>query len=173
MNCQAKKVATFMNLDDIRIVTEPLLKATNDEVDAMESHFGLRSPKDYRAYITTFGEGVLGGAYIRIYPPWRILNELQQWRHRIDQYWFWDDGSDVLTKQQALECIIIGDTLDGDEIIFHPRQPDHILILPRNSGKIYRAGESLLEAIEWLCSSGRLTEPFEEREFEPFNSYQA
>jgi hypothetical protein len=25
-----------------------------------------------------------------------------EWRQRIDKYWFWDGGSDVLTKQQAL-----------------------------------------------------------------------
>jgi hypothetical protein len=27
-----------------------------------------------------------------------------------------------------------------------------------------------MPAIEWLCSSGTLTEPFVEREFEPFDS---
>jgi hypothetical protein len=159
-----------MNLDDIRILSMPLFNTTDEEVEAMEAQVGSRFPKGYRTYMTTLGEGILGGSYIRIYPPWRILKELQAWRQRIDEYWFWDEGRDVLTRQQALESIIIGDTLDGDEIIFHPRQPDRLLILPRYSGKIYAAGEGLLEAIAWLCSSGILTEPFAELEFEPFTS---
>src|SRR5262249_17740167 len=76
----------------------------------------------------------------------------------------------VLTKTQALESVIIGDTLDGDELIVHPGNPERIYVLPRHSEKIYVAGDGLLAAIEWLCTSGTLTEQFPERNFEPFDS---
>ncbi|OMG75099.1 SMI1/KNR4 family protein [Burkholderia ubonensis] len=60
------------------------------DVSAAEEKLRTRFPKDYAEYITRFGEGVLGGDFVRIYPPRRILAELEDWRARIDQYWFWD-----------------------------------------------------------------------------------
>ena len=117
------------------------------------------------------------GSYIRIYPPHRILgrtsNNLLRWRQRISEYWFWDLGRDVLTKQEALQFVKIGDTLDGDELIVHPSNPERVFVLPRNRHEIYVAGDGLPEAIEWLCSSGTLTEAFDERNFEPFDSRRA
>ena len=91
---------------------------------------------------------------------------MEEWRNRITQYWFWDEGKEVLTKEEVLKSIRIGDTFDGDEIIFLNNQ---YYILPRYSEMIYKAGNSLEETITWLCSSGVLTEAFSEREFEPFD----
>ena len=65
-----------------------------------------------------------------------------------------------------LGSIRVGDTFDGDEIILLNNQ---YYVLPRYSEMIYKAGNTLEEAINWLCSSGILTEAFSEREFEPFD----
>jgi hypothetical protein len=70
----------------------------------------------------------------------------------------------------ALQAVIIGDTLDGDELIVHPGNPERVLVLPRDRETIYIAGEGLAAAIEWLCGSGELIPPFDEREFEPFGN---
>jgi hypothetical protein len=160
--------------ENITVIGSPLVLSTPAEVDAAEVHLGIRFPTGYREYVTKFGEGVLGGSYIRIYPPRRILggtsNNLLQWRQRISEYWFWDLGRDVLTKEEALQSVKIGDTLDGDELIVHPSNPERVFVLPRNRHEIYVAGEGLPEAIEWLCSSGTLTEAFDERNFEPFDT---
>src|SRR5215813_13021365 len=126
--------------DNVTPVGGPLVLSAPAEVDAAEAQIGIRFPSGYREYVSRFGEGVLGGTYVRIYPPRRILNgdnNLGEWRQRIDKYWFWDDGTDVLTKAQALESVIIGDTLDGDELIVHPGNPERIYVLPRQSEKIY------------------------------------
>lgn len=64
----------------------------------------------------------------------------------------------------------IGDTAEGDELIVHPDNPERVYVLPRDSEDIYLAGNGLPAAIEWLCSSGTLTEPFAERNFEPLDS---
>jgi hypothetical protein len=154
----------------------PLVLSTAAEVDAAEAQLGVRFPTGYREYVTRFGEGVLGGSYLRIYPPHRILsgpNNVLEWRRRIDEYWFWDDGRDVLTKEAALQSVIIGDTVDGDELVVHPGNPERILVLPRDSGEIHACGDGLPAAIEWLCSSGALTAAFDERNFEPFDSRRA
>jgi len=141
---------------------------TKIDVQDLESRLGTTVPVGYGEFITRFGEGVLGGSYIRIYPPSRILAELEEWRSRIDEYWIWDEGCDVLPKDQALKSIILGDTVDGDELIFHPDRPDNVYVLPRDSESIFLAGIGLAQAVEWLCTSGVLTEPFNERDFEAF-----
>src|SRR5262245_28279807 len=84
--------------DNVAVVEGPLVLSALAEVDAAEAQIGIRFPSGYREYVTRFGEGVLGGMYVRIYPPRRTLtgdNNLDEWRQRIDKYWFWDDGIDV------------------------------------------------------------------------------
>ncbi|NOU05674.1 MAG: SMI1/KNR4 family protein [Hyphomicrobiaceae bacterium] len=136
-------------------------------VEEAERQLGVRFPHGYREYIIRFGEGVLGGSFIRIYPPQRIVCDLVEWRARIEEYWFWDQGAAVLAKEQALECIVFADTINGDEIVFHPNAPDEIFVLPRDSGGIFAIGPGVPSAIEWCCSSGILTERFDELVFEP------
>lgn len=159
--------------EQITVDNRPLVLSSAAEVDAAEAHLGLRFPAGYREYVTRFGEGLLGGAFLRIYPPRRILSgpdSLTEWRQRITEYWFWDDGRDILTKEQVLQSVIIGDTVGGDELIVHPDEPERIYVLPRNSDEIFVAGDGLPATIEWVCSSGTLIEPFTERTFEPFDS---
>jgi len=156
--------------DEYRIVGDKLSQSTNKEVDEAELQLGISFPSGYREYATMFGEGVLGGSYIRIYPPRRVLRELLEWRKRIDEYWFWDAGHKVLTKEEALQSIIVGDTLAGDELIVHPGSSERIFVLPRDLEEIFVAGDGLPAAVEWLCSSGTLCEPFTDRNFEPFST---
>lgn len=163
-----------MKLSDVKIVGQPLVRAQPREVDELEARLWITFPAGYREYVTQLGEGVLGGTLVRIYPPWRIDGELAEWRQRIEKYWFWDAGKDLLPKARALECVIVGDTLNGDELIFHPRHPDRLFVLGGRSGdgdeQIFLAGADLLSAVEWMCGSGKLTRRFKERNFEPFDS---
>jgi hypothetical protein len=139
------------------------------EVDAAEKALGVSFPDGYREYVQKFGRGSLGH-YVRIYAPADIVrggNSVAEWRKRIDEYWFWDSGP--LKKEKALECIIIGDTFDGDELVFHPSDRNRLYVLPRNEEKSFVAGTGLIQAIEWLCGSGVLTEAISQRDFEPFD----
>jgi hypothetical protein len=161
---------TALSLDDIKIIGGPLLLATDRDVDQAETELGITFPSGYREYVTRLGDGIFGGYYVRVYPPQRILsgsNNVQEWRERVDMYWFWDEGMEVLTKAQVLESVIIGDTLDGDELIVHPSNPQRVYVLPRHSETIYVAGDGLLAALGWLSSAGILTEAYAQREFEP------
>ncbi|MEK6494504.1 SMI1/KNR4 family protein [Myroides odoratimimus] len=145
--------------------TELVLPSVED-INNCEQLLDFRFEEDYKTYILQYGVGILGGTYIRIYAPNRIVAERKEWLERVTQYYFWDDGKDVLTKEQVLEGVCIGDTFDGDEIIFYNNT---YFVLPRYEENIYALGNNLYEAIEWLCSKGILTEAFPEREFEPFN----
>jgi hypothetical protein len=159
-----------LKFDDIRVIGNPLVKVDPADVDALEARLWFTFPAGYRDYVTRLGEGVLGGSLVRVYPPWRIEKELDAWRRRIDQYWFWDAGRALLPKERAIECVILGDTTNGDELVFHPTRPGRLFVLPRDSGQVFEVGGDLLSAIEWMCSSGKLVEPFAERDFEPFDS---
>ena len=69
-----------------------------------------------------------------------------------------------------MECVVLGDTVNGDELIFHPGRPDRLFVLPHESENVFDPGRDVLEAVEWICASGQLVEPFAERQFEPFDS---
>jgi hypothetical protein len=159
-----------MRIDDIHLLGGPLALASSAEVTDLESELWLSFPSGYADYVTQLGEGVLGGCFVRIYPPWRVRQELAAWRNRIANSWFWDAGREVLPKERALECAIIGDTLQGDELVFHPGRPSQLFVLPRGGNTVYRAGPDLLTAVDWMCSSGQLTKAFTERNFEPCDS---
>jgi hypothetical protein len=158
-----------MNLNAVRVLKKPLVLATPRQVDALEAALWVTFPAGYREYVTTLGEGVLGGTFVRVYPPWRVEKELAEWRRRVGKYWFWDRGRKLLPKERGVECVVVGDTVNGDELVFHPARPG-LFVLPRDEEKVYAVGPDLLAAVEWMCASGKLTPKFAERDFEPFDS---
>jgi hypothetical protein len=73
--------------ENLRVVGGPLVLSTDSEIDHAEAALGIRFPSGYREYVTRFGEGLLGGSYVRVYPPRRILsgdNKFSEWRKRVD-----------------------------------------------------------------------------------------
>jgi hypothetical protein len=159
-----------MDLKKIKIVGGPLVRATAAQVREAEDRLWVTFPAGYREYVTTLGKGVLGGSFVRVYPPWRVVRELPVWRDRVRKYWFWDKGRKLLPKERALECVIVADTVNGDELVFHPGRPDRLFVLPRHRETVFEAGANLLDAVEWMCASGKLTKRFPERAFEPFDT---
>src|SRR4051794_17604853 len=118
-----------MKIDEVQIVGGPLVLAMPEDVDSLESRLWIEFPDGYREYVTRLGEGVLGGSLVRIYPPWRVEKELRTWRRRIAKYWFWDEGREVLPKDRAVECVIVGDTVNGDDLVFYPGRHDRLFVL--------------------------------------------
>lgn len=161
-----------MNFDNYKIIPNyktnqtDLFLAENEDILACEKTLNIAFDNDYKEYVSTYGSGILGGTYVRIYLPETIILTLAEWKDRITEYWFWDEGKDVLMKDEVLNSVRIGDTYDGDEIILFKSE---YFVLPRHSEMIYKTGNTLEETITWLCSSGILTEAFSEREFEPFD----
>ncbi len=44
------------------------------------------------------------------------------------------------------------------------------MVLPIEGSNVIPVGSDLLGAVEWMCSSGKLTRRFKARTFEPFDS---
>jgi len=55
--------------ENITVTGSPLVLSTDAEVDQAQAVLGTRFPTGYREYVTQFGEGILGGVYVRIYRP--------------------------------------------------------------------------------------------------------
>jgi hypothetical protein len=157
-------------LDDLK-PTAPSKGVAEDEVNAAESTLGCTFPTGYRGFITRYGRGVLGNL-VRIYTPADILsghNNLKEWRARIDEFWFWDSSAELLPKALALECVMLGDTVGGDELIFHPSEPDRLYVLPHDFDDAYLVSSTGFDAaIDWFFTAGVLDEPFEDDSFEPY-----
>lgn len=155
-----------MNLADVNIVSSPLVRIDDAEIDAVEAELWISLPAGYREFMTTLGEGVLSN-FIRVYSPRKIRSSVDEWRRRIARYWFWEVSEELLPKDRAVECFVVADTLNGDELVSHPRRPESLFVLPVGGPQAVVLGGDLLTAIDWMCTSGALAEPISEREFEP------
>ena len=149
-------------VDGTRVAVDPAA------IDALEATYGCRFPSGYREYLTRLGEGSLN-ALVRIYPPWRVPSVLQESRDLWSKYWFWQSANVPLDQGLARAAIPVGDTIDGDTIVFHPADPDLVIVLPRNRDRLY-ARRGLLQTIEWICSGGVLHRFGPGRTFQPFDS---
>src|SRR5947209_4595049 len=89
-----------MKIEDVTVVGGPPVLASSADVDALEARLWVTFPAGYRQYVTRLGEGVLGGSFVRIYPPWRVEKELAEWRRRINKHWFWDEPPQLLPKER-------------------------------------------------------------------------
>lgn len=127
-------------------------RATHAEVDAAERALATRMPAGYRTFVVELGVGLYGGR-VRMYPPARVVDALAGWRERIERFWFW--GETPLSHSAALECVCLADTLDGDEIVFHPSDPDALFLLPRESERARSLGRGLAKALAKLIRAKR------------------
>ncbi len=141
--------------DDIYIVSSKLKTARKADVSATERTLKLEFPAGYSEFVCRLGEGTLNNL-IRINMPDRVPKQIRQWQAAWASAFFWEKGRRTLSKDKVLESIPIGDTLTGDQLIFHPAMPATLFILPRQSETIFRAGESLEAAIDWVCTSGKV-----------------
>jgi len=153
-----------------------LTLATDEDVDFAETMIIMSFPDGYKEFVTTLGFGEYCN-YIRIMMPRDILLGYKKYQKSLDEYWFWEMGEDILSKERAIECIKIGDTIDGDVIIFHPSNSNELFVLPRHDDTLHKIGNNLYEAIDWLCvyrhnpHSGSVGETHEKRYFVPCNPF--
>lgn len=155
-----------MKITDISVRRRTRRLVAVEDIKAAEKRLKTTFPQGYEEYATTLGEGVLS-ALVRVYPPWQVVNGLKDWRRRIRDYWFWGDSEQPIDQEQAQEFVVFADTMNGDEIIFHPDEPSRIFMLPHEDENVYEVGATLSEALTWACTSGVLCSPVSELVFSP------
>jgi hypothetical protein len=152
-------------LDRFYLVFEDLKTATPAEVAASAARLKLTFPDGYAEYVTELGAGILS-TYLRIALPRQVEEDLAEHRQFLFGDFFWEEDG-PLSPVRARETVLLGGTLDGDSLVFHPNSPNDLYVLPRHQNEIHQLGPGLDAALDWLCDSGVLTRPMSLRYFEP------
>jgi hypothetical protein len=152
-------------LDRYYLVFDDLRTVAPAQVAESAARLGLKFPDGYNEYVTELGEGTLSD-YLHIWLPRKVEDETVGHR-RFYSGNFFRDKDGPLTPARVAEPVVLGNTMDGDTLVFHPDRPDDLFVLPRHDDQIYRVGPGLDAAIDWLCDSGVLTRPMTFRYFEP------
>jgi hypothetical protein len=143
------------SFEDLYLVNPAHVRpATADEVAALESELGVGMPTGYAEYVQRTGAGVLGH-FLVVHAPAGLPDRTLEWRKRIQEYWFWDtSGAGITPEALQQEGVLVADTFDGDELGFHPADPDTLFVLPRNEDIVRRLGPGLVPAVDWVLSGG-------------------
>src|SRR5262245_7699770 len=122
--------------DSVYRLSRHIQPIAQSEVEQLETHFGTPMPIGYKEFVTRFGLGTYCDIF-RIYPPNQSLKvyiERREWwkgwyypdTRDGSRHWFFEGSEEILSDAQLRESIIIGDSYDGDNLVFYPPQPDRI-----------------------------------------------
>ena len=98
-----------MNFDNYKIIPNyktnktDLFLAENEDILACEKTLNIAFDEDYKEYVLNYGSGILGGTYVRIYLPETIILTMDEWKSRITEYWFWDEGKRCFIKRRSVK----------------------------------------------------------------------
>lgn len=147
-----------MNTSDVLIISKRIQPVSLNEINQIEESLGVRLPTGYREFITTFGEGIYCDLFC-IFPPQKILNEYEGRRRTWREYaqlFFYQDREQPLEEAKLYDSIILGETIDGDQMVYYPLEPDRLYMLPRHSDVITMVSSDFSDLHIWDCHYPRL-----------------
>lgn len=159
-----------LDLGAVEIRGGPLVPVTDADVDDAEQRLGTRFPDGYREFVTRLGEGTIR-SFVRVLPPRRVLEYLDEHRGLMAGYWFWDTPGEPFGQEEAMASIPLAETLQGDVLVFHSSDRQKIYVLPRHEERLHVLGPGLLEAVAWVSAPGALGDVDPELYFEPESSH--
>lgn len=170
----------ILTYEHVYLVSDNLAVATGADVTAAEQALSVTFPPGYSDFVTELGDGIYG-SHVHIYLPNDIVAQIEDFRQDWAEFAFFGKGQDALPESMIKDSIPLGDTIDGDYIVCHPARPNALYVLPRHDERIYEAGATVPEALDWLLRSGVLLQPgayhvltpsgqFVERDFRFFES---
>ncbi len=106
--------------------TSTQMKLLSDsEIISLEQKGLPKFSQPYIDFMKTYGSGTYDGAICINIPDFNILKDFVE-------YYFWEYIDAPITKEQLHECVVIGNSIDGDYIAIHAKVKGYIL-LPRGS----------------------------------------
>lgn len=148
--------------DEVYLVDDRLHAGERSRVADAERLLHTRFPRGSEAFVTTFGEGTYAD-HLRVYPPaWEVREYRTSqagWRDLQGEEEAMLDAAYGYTMSRFLASIIVMDTVDGDEFVFHPDDPENIFIYRHETAEMYQVGGTLGEAMEWVMEAGELFDP--------------
>jgi hypothetical protein len=151
---------------DFYLVQDDLKPWTEADVDVAEATLGVQLPDGYGELVTTLGKGVISGV-LRVFSPAELEDRQRFFRELTQEYWFFEEPDEALTRDYALESIMVAESLDGDQVIFHPGTR-RLHVLPRHDEHTYAVGSDVWDVVAWYQDSGVLWRPHPFRYFESF-----
>lgn len=128
------------------VATPPLRPISIQDLSTVEDRLDFLFPEDYRAFITNLGTGYTDLS-IRNFSPQDIMDSyLGEVRNRLSEHWFWNKSHNVLTQAQAIECVPFFDSDHGDDILFHPSEPNRWFILGHETEEV-----AVVHSFQELC----------------------
>jgi hypothetical protein len=116
------------------------------ELDFAEQKLGCHFPTEYRDFVLRFGSGEFNELSLRIFAPRQVVEMTSDDRARLAEYWFWVDSPDIWNRERAIESIACFDGSNGDDLRFHPSDPQTLYLLPHEESVIYKFS-SLMEIV--------------------------
>jgi hypothetical protein len=115
----------------VNVKNPPLKPVLKSEILEVEAQLGLVFPADYKDFVTTFGAGELSIIYLWASTPYDVM-EVSRYesQERLAEFWFWEGSPEILTQQKVIECFPFFGSAQGDDILFHPSEPNTWFILP-------------------------------------------
>lgn len=101
---------------------------SESELVSLECEGKLKLPQPYREFMKTCGTGTCGGAIYINRPDFNLLKQYTE-------YDFWEFDDSPIRQEQMQECVVIGNSIDGDYIAVHP-DVDGYILFPRHSEQI-------------------------------------
>lgn len=128
-------------------------RLSESELISIEHNGQIKLPQSYRDFMKTYGDGTYSDAICINCPDFELLNKYAK-----DDFWEYDGAP--IRREQMKECVVIGNSIDGDYIAIHD-DADGYILLPRHSERIelfsYR-NEDFLRTVnrigEFLYSEG-------------------
>lgn len=130
-------------IEQTYLISEKITREDPREVDELERVLG-HLPKGYREYIERFGSKGEYQQTLSIWTPDLILQfadrERAEWTYQTIADFFPSDvePDGFLTEQDCAEFYHFADACDGDYIIYLPRFPGALFILPRHEDEIFK-----------------------------------
>lgn len=106
------------------LTSKKLNRIEKNQLDQFQKASGLPLPSAYREFLETFGIGTYGGALCISFPDTEVLKEFVS-------YGFWLHENAPITQEELGECVVLGNSIDGDFLAIHPKVTG-LILLPRH-----------------------------------------
>lgn len=163
MNAHDDSVVT-VDIGSVVPLTRHLTPVSREELEVAEASLGIRFPSGYVELMAAFGPGQYLDFFWLYQPSW-IVEHLDERRREWSQFdwtddqgrrhWFFEGSEDILGEEAIQAAVPLGDSADGDALLFHPGRFDRVYILPRHDDTISWVRADLTDLATW----SRLNEP--------------
>jgi hypothetical protein len=128
-------------------------------LEELRDKIGCSLP-EYETFVMKYGHSEIGGM-ICVFAPNDILERLDEFRERWEEYFLWDNDDSALSEEEMRECFPLAETINGDQFVFKTKEKSGIYYLPRDKYTIFPVGKDLQDIVNFAMLSGKLFNPEE------------